>query len=117
MNTDFFETKDGSLILKIKAIPGASKTEFAGVHDGRLRVRIAAAPEDGRANACLTAFLAKTLGCSKRELVIKSGERSRLKTVYLPQRCLEKASALVPASRPYGGGCPGESANYANEQE
>jgi uncharacterized protein (TIGR00251 family) len=95
LNSGFLETKDDALILNVKAIPGASKTEFAGVHEGRLRVRIAAAPEDGRANGTLVAFLAKTLGCSKKEIVIKSGEKSRLKTVCLPPRCLEKAAGLA----------------------
>jgi uncharacterized protein (TIGR00251 family) len=97
LNKDFIETRDGGLLLNVKAIPGASKTEFAGIHDGRLRVRIAAAPEDGRANDTLVAFLAKTLGCSKKEVTVKSGERSRLKTVSLPLRCLEKAGKIPPA--------------------
>lgn len=101
MNKCFLETRDGALILSVKAIPGASKTEFAGIHDGRLRVKIAAAPEDGRANDSLAAFLAKTLGCSKKEVTIKSGEKSRLKTVCLPLRCLEEAGKIAPlAGRP-----------------
>ena len=70
--------------LAIKALPGASKTELAGIKDGRLRVKIAAAPEDGRANAALIAFLAGLLGCPKREITVKQGEKSRLKTIALP---------------------------------
>ena len=85
--------KGDRLLLDIKAIPGASKTEFAGVKDNRLRVRVAAAPEDGKANAELVAFLAKTLGCPKCEIILQSGKRSRLKVISLPalvQRELEK---------------------------
>jgi uncharacterized protein (TIGR00251 family) len=70
--------------ITIKAVPGASKTEFAGVREGRLRVRIAAAPEDGRANAELAAFIAKSLGCPKRDVAILQGEKSRLKTLAVP---------------------------------
>ena len=80
--------------LAIKALPGAPKTEFAGIQDGRLRVRIAAAPEDGKANTALAAFLAKTLGCPRRDVALIRGEKSRLKTVALPLACriqLEKA--------------------------
>jgi uncharacterized protein (TIGR00251 family) len=91
---DFFETKDGQLYLNVKVIPGSSKTELAGVHDGRLRVRVAAAPEDGKANAALTAFLAKLFDCPKREIVIKSGERSRQKTICLPEDCYKKAAGI-----------------------
>ncbi|MDR0455599.1 MAG: DUF167 domain-containing protein [Treponema sp.] len=71
----------------IKALPGASKTEFAGTETGRLRVRLAAAPEDGKANAELIAFFAKTLGCPKRDIVVLRGEKSRLKTIALPLAC------------------------------
>jgi uncharacterized protein (TIGR00251 family) len=83
-----------ALHLEVKAVPGASKTESAGVKDGRLRIRIAAAPEDGKANAELRAFLAKALGCSKGEVVLLRGERSRLKTLAIPLLCREKAEAL-----------------------
>jgi len=76
---------DGDKIrLEIKAVPGASKTEFAGVKDGRLRIRLAAAPENGKANAELLNFLSKMLGCPKRDLRFLSGEKSRLKTIVLP---------------------------------
>jgi len=70
--------------ISIKALPGASKTEFAGFKEGRLRVRIAAAPEDGRANAELAAFFAKSLGCPKRDVTLLHGEKSRLKTLAVP---------------------------------
>ncbi|MDR0663817.1 MAG: DUF167 domain-containing protein [Spirochaetaceae bacterium] len=96
MDSDFFETKDGKLYLRVKIIPGSSKTELAGVHEGRLRIRVAAAPEDGKANARLVAFLSKLFDCPKKEIVIKSGEKSRLKTICLPPNCGEKAAACQP---------------------
>jgi uncharacterized protein (TIGR00251 family) len=83
------------LLLGIKALPGAPKTEPAGVKDGRLRFRIAAPPEDGRANAELIAFLAKSLGLAKREIALVRGEKSRLKTLALPAACREKLEALA----------------------
>jgi uncharacterized protein (TIGR00251 family) len=70
--------------LDIKAVPGASRSRLMEVKDGRLRVHIAAAPEDGRANRELCAFLAKLLDCPKKDLVLRSGEKSRLKTLALP---------------------------------
>jgi uncharacterized protein (TIGR00251 family) len=81
--------------LDIKALPGASKTEFAGPQEGRLRIRIAAAPEDGKANAELIAFLAKALGLAKREIVLVRGEKSRLKTLAFPAACGERLEALL----------------------
>jgi uncharacterized protein (TIGR00251 family) len=88
--------KDGDKIrLEIKAVPGASKTELAGVKDGRLRVRIAAAPEDGKANTALLGFLAKTLDCPKRDLRLLSGEKSRLKTIALPLERKERLEQII----------------------
>jgi uncharacterized protein (TIGR00251 family) len=70
--------------IDIKAVPGASKTEIAGIENNRLRIRVAAAPEDGKANEELCRFLAKLLGCAKRDLVLVRGEKSRLKTLAFP---------------------------------
>ena len=92
----FYHVEGDAIHLAVKALPGASKTEFAGIKDGRLRVKIAAAPENGRANAELAAFLAGVLGCPKRDVVLLRGEKSRLKTVALPLACkvrLDKALA------------------------
>jgi uncharacterized protein YggU (UPF0235/DUF167 family) len=61
--------------------PRASRTAIAGVTDGRLIVRIAAAPVDGAANEALVAVLAASLGLSKRAVVITSGARARTKRV------------------------------------
>ena len=81
---NYFRIEGDTIKLEIKAVPGASKTEFAGVKDGRLRIRLAAAPEAGKANAELLNFLSKALGCAKRDLRLVSGEKSRLKVVALP---------------------------------
>jgi uncharacterized protein (TIGR00251 family) len=75
-----FREQNGSRILDIKVTPGASKNEILDVREGRLRVKIAAAPEDGKANAELVSFLAKTLGIAKKDVTIIHGEKSRLKT-------------------------------------
>jgi uncharacterized protein (TIGR00251 family) len=82
--TGFMRLKDSEVEVDVKAVPGSSKTCFAGIKDGRLRVKIAAAPEDGKANAELIAFTAAALGCAKREVRLLRGEKSRLKTLVFP---------------------------------
>ena len=79
--------ENNSIHIAVKALPGASKTEFAGVKDGRLRVKVAAAPEGGRANAELVSFIAKALGLPKHDVVLLRGEKSRLKILALPPEC------------------------------
>jgi uncharacterized protein (TIGR00251 family) len=86
----FFAVSGDSIHIEIKAGPGASKTEITGIKDGRLRVRVAAAPENGKANAELRGFFAKLLGCAKGEVVLLRGEKSRLKTLAFPLAYKEK---------------------------
>ncbi|MDR2483335.1 MAG: DUF167 domain-containing protein [Treponema sp.] len=85
----------GRLLVDCKVLPGASKSTLRGMREGRLWIRIAAAPEDGKANQELRAFLAGLVGCSRREVAIHSGEKSRLKTLSLPASCQESLRRLV----------------------
>jgi uncharacterized protein (TIGR00251 family) len=89
-----------ALFLEVKVIPGASKSQVAGTGGGRLRLRIAAAPEDGKANACLRSFLAKLLDCPKKELVLVKGEKSPLKTIALPLSRRERLEEIIQALEP-----------------
>ena len=51
--------RDGrDLVLEVRVQPRASRSEFAGLHGDRVRVRLQAPPVDGRANAALVEFLA-----------------------------------------------------------
>ncbi|MDR1617909.1 MAG: DUF167 domain-containing protein [Treponema sp.] len=95
-----FSVSGDRLLLAVKAVPGASKTEFAGLKDRRLRVRVAAAPERGRANEALCAFIAKALGCGRRELSLAAGEKSPLKTLVIPALHRAKLEELLRAQEP-----------------
>ena len=75
--------------IRVRATPNARQSEIIGwEYDalaGRiLRVRIAAAPVDGQANAALRDFLAKSLGLSKSKLVLEKGSSSRFKIFEIP---------------------------------
>ncbi|MDR1788053.1 MAG: DUF167 domain-containing protein [Treponema sp.] len=83
-------TAKGRAFINLKVTPGASKTAWAGEAEGRLRVRVAAAPEDGKANAALCAFVAKGLGCAKKEVILEAGGAARLKTISIPLAYLER---------------------------
>jgi uncharacterized protein (TIGR00251 family) len=85
----------GQVLLDIKAAPGSSKSQIAGLSENRLRIKIAAAPEDGKANAELRTFLAKTLDCPKKDITLVAGEKSRLKTMALPLALREKLEEII----------------------
>jgi len=68
--------------LRVKVVPKSSRNEIVGpMADGTLKVKIAAAPEKGKANAELRAFLARHYGVPKSAVTIVSGETSTLKRV------------------------------------
>jgi uncharacterized protein (TIGR00251 family) len=71
----------GALTFRVRVAPRASQTAAAGEHDGALKVRVAAPPVEGAANAELTRFLAKALGVPARSVEIVSGHASKLKLV------------------------------------
>ena len=68
--------------LRVKVIPKSSRTELAAIlPDGTWKVKIAAAPEKGKANRALCAFIAKKLGVPQSNVRIVSGETSQLKRI------------------------------------
>jgi uncharacterized protein (TIGR00251 family) len=71
----------GVLTLNLHVQPKASKDEWAGLHGDRLKLRIKAAPIDGKANQHLIAFIAAEFGVSKSACKLISGESGREKRI------------------------------------
>jgi uncharacterized protein len=71
------------LILELHVQPGASRSEFAGKHGERIKVRLAARAVDGKANAALIDFLAQHYKVPRRSVRIESGLKSRQKRVVI----------------------------------
>ena len=72
---------DGAVLLHIYVQPKASKSKIVGIHDGCLKLAVAAPPVDGRANEELARSLARLLGLPGRAVSIHSGDKSRKKKV------------------------------------
>lgn len=71
----------GDCVLTLHIQPGARRSELAGLHGEALKIRLAAPPVDGKANAALIAFLAEQLDVPRRDVVIEHGDTSRHKRV------------------------------------
>ncbi|MBV8858622.1 MAG: DUF167 domain-containing protein [Acidobacteria bacterium] len=76
-----FKERDGTLTFAVRVAPRASQTAAGGVHDGALKVRVAAPPVEGAANAELARFLAKSLDVPARAVEIVGGHASKTKLV------------------------------------
>jgi uncharacterized protein (TIGR00251 family) len=83
---------DGSIVA-VWAVPGASRTEIRGIHDGALRVRLATPAEGGKANRELEKLLKSATGARKASLV--AGATSRRKTVLLRDIDAARARELL----------------------
>lgn len=60
-------------LVRVKAVPGARRNEVAGAIGDRVKLRVSAPPEDGRANAALTELLAGALGVRSSAVSLVSG--------------------------------------------
>ena len=69
--------------LELHVQPGAKRTEVTGMHGERIKIRLAAPPTEGRANAALIEFLAEAFGVARRDVTILSGMKSRDKRVLI----------------------------------
>ncbi|MGB7925758.1 MAG: DUF167 domain-containing protein [Pyrinomonadaceae bacterium] len=65
----------------MRVVPRAARSSVVGDHDGALRVRVAAPPVEGAANAELIRTLARALNIPTRSVEIRSGHASKLKQV------------------------------------
>ncbi len=78
--------------LTVHVVPRARATAVAGRHGDALKIRLAAAPVDGAANAELVRFLAERLNVPRGSVTIAAGHTGRRKTVRIDG--IETASAL-----------------------
>lgn len=79
--SDWLRAEKDGVVLNLHIQPGAKKTEVAGPHGDALKIRLAAPPVDGKANAALLAFIAAKVGCGKTAVALVSGHSSRAKRV------------------------------------
>jgi len=71
------------VILDVHVQPGARRTEFAGRHGERIKIRLTARAVDHQANAALIEFLAEHYRVPKTCVRIAAGLRSRQKRVLI----------------------------------
>jgi uncharacterized protein (TIGR00251 family) len=78
--------------------PGAARTAVAGLHGGRLKIRLAARAVEDAANAALIEFLATRFGVPKRDVVILAGAHARRKRVAVSGARQGPEALLAPPS-------------------
>ena len=67
--------------FEVRVKPGASSSKVLGTYGHRLKLAVAAPPEDGKANRALRRLLAELLNVHLMDVEIKRGAASRDKTI------------------------------------
>ena len=95
-----FEGKDSmdeipETLITVKVLPKSSRDEVVGMEGDVCKVKIKAAPVDGKANKALIAVLAKEFSLPKKSIEIISGWTSRLKRVRISGLAQKDLISLV----------------------
>lgn len=89
------EPTDRGVLVRIKAVPGARSDQIAGLLGERLKIRIAAPPEGGKANRAIATLIARTLGIRDRDVSLVSGPTSPEKTFEVAGVDVDQAQTLL----------------------
>ena len=94
--------QDGDDVLVwIKAVPGSSRDQVVGLVGERLKVKVSAPAEGGKANKAICRALAKALGLKARQVTIEAGASSPEKVIRIAgARSSEICQLAVQDSRP-----------------
>ena len=86
----------GGIVIAVRVIPRAGRSQITGTRDNALLVRLNAAPVDGAANAELIEVLADALDVPRRAVTIVSGGTSKQKRVRIEGISAARAASRLP---------------------
>ena len=89
------ELKNGQVLVHVRVQPKASRNDVMVDEDGRIRVALTAPPVEGAANKALCLFLAQHFEIPRSAVTLVSGDKSREKTVAIPDMHETKIRMLL----------------------
>ena len=87
-------TNDG-LVISVKLVPNSSVNKLVDSTDEYIRIKISAPPIENKANKELISFLSDILDINKSKIKIISGEKSKLKKVFIAETKIENISQKI----------------------
>jgi len=84
--------------VKIYVRPGAERTSVVGIYKDRIKIRVNAPPEKGKANKELIKFIAGILSVPKSSINIISGKTSNYKEIQINTGQNKDYNSLIAAS-------------------
>lgn len=77
----FYSVGENFVDCHIRATTNAKQSSIEKIENNRIKIRINAVPENGKANKAIIDFLSDELGMAKSKMQIISGGKSRDKTI------------------------------------
>lgn len=97
----WYKQQENYLFVYVYVQPRASRSRICGLHDGELKIQLAAPPVDGAANDECRNFFARLCKVPRSAVSIASGETSRHKRLQIvngsPEPVLEVLAELLLA--------------------
>ncbi len=98
-----WQKADDHIRIAVRLTPNGGRDAVDGIEadangDTRLKMRVSAVPEKGKANKAMIAALAKMLGVSKSSVELLSGDTARQKILRIdgdPEDIIQRLEALV----------------------
>ncbi len=88
--------QDGeNVLIWVKLVPGASRDEIVGDVGDRLKVRVSAPPEEGRANQATCALLARAVDVKAKDVNVESGHTNPKKIIRICGATLDDVKAAL----------------------
>ena len=81
--------------IALKVVPGSRRDQIVGPLGDRLKIKVSAPPEDGRANRAVCDLLASALGLSTRAVEVIAGATSPEKTIRVTGISAQAARAAL----------------------
>lgn len=75
------ELTAAGVVIRVKVVPGASRDQIVGLLGEALKVKTAAPPEGGKANAAVCRIIAEALGVSERDVSVVAGHSQANKKI------------------------------------
>ena len=92
--------KVNNLVLTLHIQPGAKMTGITGLYGDALKIKLAAAPVEGKANAMLLSYLADRFDVPLSQVILKQGDKSRHKLVVIQQPIANPEQRLNQLQQP-----------------
>ncbi len=87
--------EESTITIEVQVQPKSSRDEITAYQSGRIKIRITAPPEGGKANERVREIIAGEFGISKSRVEIMSGQKSRLKIIKILGLSQEKYDLFV----------------------